>query len=97
MGQAAGFLRHLVSLSPLAGFLALAGYNYWIDSVFEKYQKHRIFIYSLIIFVLTFLFLSKELVIHHIVGNEPEYIKLINILVLTFIFAIAAYISNYNL
>ena len=33
MGQAAGFLRHLITLSPLASILALYGYNYWLESI----------------------------------------------------------------
>lgn len=33
LGQAAGFLRHLITLSPLAAILAVEGYNYWIESL----------------------------------------------------------------
>ena len=33
LGQAAGFLRHLITLSPLAAILALQGYNYWMESL----------------------------------------------------------------
>ncbi len=33
LGQAAGFLRHLIALSPLTSILALYGYNYWLESI----------------------------------------------------------------
>lgn len=33
LGQAAGFLRHLIALGPLAAIICLHGYNYWIDSI----------------------------------------------------------------
>lgn len=33
LGQAAGFLRHLITLSPLAAILALEGFNYWIHFI----------------------------------------------------------------
>jgi tetratricopeptide (TPR) repeat protein len=33
LGQAAGFLRHLITLSPLAAIIALEGYNYWLRSI----------------------------------------------------------------
>lgn len=36
MGQAAGFLRHLVALSPLTSVLALYGYNYWLESISSR-------------------------------------------------------------
>ena len=32
LGQAAGFLRHLVALSPLIAMIALYGYNYWVNA-----------------------------------------------------------------
>lgn len=35
MGQAAGFLRHLITLSPLVAFIALCGFNFWINTIFN--------------------------------------------------------------
>jgi tetratricopeptide (TPR) repeat protein len=32
LGQAAGFLRHMVTLSPITAMLALYGFNYWIEA-----------------------------------------------------------------
>ncbi len=39
LGQAAGFLRHLITLSPLAALLAVEGFNYWL--VYIKKEKNR--------------------------------------------------------
>lgn len=36
MGNAAGFLRNLVPLTPLAAMLALYGYNWWLDGIGNK-------------------------------------------------------------
>jgi len=33
LGQAAGFLRHLITISPLVSIVAFYGYNYWIQSI----------------------------------------------------------------
>lgn len=33
LGQAAGFLRHLITLSPLAAILAVEGFNYWLQFI----------------------------------------------------------------
>ncbi|NTW31809.1 MAG: tetratricopeptide repeat protein [Bacteroidetes bacterium] len=44
MGQAAGFLRHLITISPLAAIIGLYGYNYWLDSIgiSKKIQYQKI-------------------------------------------------------
>lgn len=39
LGQAAGFLRHLITLSPLAAILALEGFNYWLQYIKAKGSK----------------------------------------------------------
>ncbi len=39
LGQAAGFLRHLIALSPLTSILALYGYNYWLESVSSRKKQ----------------------------------------------------------
>ena len=87
LGQAAGFLRHLIALSPLAGYLSLLGYNYWINSVNNQRQKNRIATYSITILIITLLYLSKEIIIHHIVSTEPEYYKF---MIITLLFVIPA-------
>jgi thiol:disulfide interchange protein len=94
LGQAAGFLRHLISLSPLAAYLAVVGYNYWLDFEADKERKVRVLIYSIIILILTALFLSRKLVMHHIVSQEPEYVKMVIISLLSLVFIVAAYIDR---
>ncbi len=41
LGQAAGFLRHLVTISPLAAIFALYGFNYWIQSNKKLFNKNK--------------------------------------------------------
>lgn len=36
LGQAAGFLRHLIVLSPLTAILSIQGYNYWIEAIASR-------------------------------------------------------------
>ncbi len=93
LGHAAGFLRHLVALSPLAAILALQGFNLWIDVIADKKQKMRILIYSIVIIILTLLFFSKKLFWHHSITEDPEYVKLSIISLLTAVFAIGAYLG----
>lgn len=92
LGQAAGFLRHLVAISPLAAVLALEGYNHWIEAVINKQQRLRITIYSVIIIILTIVFFSKDIRLHHIITDNGEYYKLALILSLTTIFVITTYL-----
>ena len=94
LGQAAGFLRHLIVLSPLVSYIALNGYNYWIDSTNYKDRKNRILYYSIVVISLTYFFLSKKIINHHIISNNPEYYKLIIILTLFFIFIFLNYFSK---
>ena len=94
LGQAAGFLRHLIVLSPLVSYIALNGYNYWIDSTNYKDRKNRILYYSIVVISLTYFFLSKKIISHHIISNNPEYYKLIIILTLFFIFIFLNYFSK---
>jgi len=92
IGHAAGFLRNLLPLSPLAGLLALEGYNLWIGPERDRSKNFRVLFYSVAVIIITLVFLSRKLVIHHIVGNEPEYVKLLIITGLTFIFLLTAFL-----
>lgn len=86
LGQAAGFLRHLISLSPLVAYLALTGFNHWIHSIDEKNARIRSLVWSLIILLLTYAFLSKKLILHNLITPEPDYTNLLIISILTLIF-----------
>jgi len=90
LGQAAGFLRHLISLSPLVAYLALNGFNQWFNSIHEKKARIRTLIGSIIILILTYVFLSEKLIIHHLIIPEADYANLlvISTLLLFFIGAI---------
>ena len=94
LGQAAGFLRHLISLSPLAAYLALSGFNHWINSADENNTRIRNLFWSIIILLLTYAFLSKKLILHNLITPEPEYTNLLIISVLTLIFIGAIYFSK---
>ena len=87
VGQAAGFMRNLIPLSPLAAFIALQGYNLWAIELQDKAKNRRVLAYSAVAIVLTILFFSRKMLMHHIVGQEPEYWKLaiIGFLALVFI------------
>jgi len=63
MGNSAGFLRHLVVLAPLAGILAWAGFNTWLDL-----DKKKLFLMELAI-VFIGAMVSKKLIMHHFVGD----------------------------
>jgi len=88
IGQAAGFMRNLIPLSPLAAFIALQGYNLWANDFQNKAKNRRVLIYSVVAIVLTILFFSRKMVMHHIVGQEPEYWKLAIIGFLALLFLI---------
>ncbi len=88
---AAGFLRHLITLSPLAAILALYGYNAWSDVAAATSQKIRILAYSIIMVGLTYVFFSFVLWGHHSITTQPEYTKLLIILSLTFFYVIMAF------
>ena len=94
LGQAAGFLRHLISLSPLAAYLALSGFNHWINSADENNTRIRNLFWSIIILLLTYAFLSKKLILHNLITPEAEYTNLLIISVLTLIFIGAIYFSK---
>ena len=85
VGQAAGFLRNLLPLSPLAALIALEGYNLWVGQPSDRQRSNRVLLYSGGVILLTILFFSRKLVSHHIVGDEPEYGKLEIIGLLTLI------------
>lgn len=70
MGNSAGFLRNLVSLSPLAGLLAMFGFEKWV-----REDKDKIIYYSIAIFLVVLSVMSKKLIMHHIIGVEWEFWK----------------------
>jgi tetratricopeptide (TPR) repeat protein len=91
MGNAAGFLRNLVPLSPLAALIALDGWNQvWATLAKTKYgnQLQRLkndqLLASLTILVtlgITFAFFSKTLVLHQILDPQPNYLLLLFMLI----------------
>jgi hypothetical protein len=83
----------------LAALVALEGYNLWIghevplEKIAPAGQKNvRVPVYSGLVIFLTAIFLSRKLIIHHIVGSEPEYVKLGMIVALTSIFLLKSYL-----
>jgi len=92
IGQAGGFMRNLLPLSPLAALFALEGYNSWLHGHRDRQANLRVLAFSGAVLILTVLFLSRKLAIHHIVTDEPDYINLIAILVLIAIYLTKTYI-----
>lgn len=86
LGQAAGFLRHMATLSPLAALLALYGYNYWLQAI-PKPKKEmkgqsilKIILYSMGMIILSYFFFSQELILHHTITVFRDYKNLIAII-----------------
>jgi len=78
IGNSAGFLRHMVVLTPLVGVLAVEGFEFW-----RKYENEaRTLIYSAIIFCIS-IFLCKTLLMHHFIGG-PNPLNAAFIIVLSF-------------
>jgi hypothetical protein len=94
IGNAAGFMRNLIPLSPLAALFALEGFNCWIQVPRSRKEAIFVLVSSAGLIALTVLFFSRKLLIHHIVGDEPEYVKLAFILLLSLIYAYRVFFSN---
>ena len=91
-GQAAGFMRNLYPLSPFAALIALEGFNIQFAFCTTRKRLIRQLVYISIIVVLTLLFLSRKLVIHHIVTDESQYVNIAIMLPIMALFIISAYI-----
>lgn len=61
IGQAAGFMRNVIPLSPFAGLIALYGYNLWLAVKSERSTYLRIILYSLFVMALTAIFCLKKM------------------------------------
>lgn len=83
MGQSAGFLRNLVSLSSLIALVAIRGFDFWIKICFVK-NKLWLILSAAITGALVTIFYRDTLEIHHLVTDNPGYFHLtiIGILVL---------------
>ena len=94
MGQSAGFMRNLAPLSGLAALIALEGFNLHSQPQ-SNGQRSNLFkrqvIYIAVILLLTVVFLSKKLVIHHIVTAEPQFISLLLMMPVVLTYFIANY------
>lgn len=85
MGNAAGFLRNLVPLTPLAALLALEGYNHSIATLLKfdpkrTTRKRDLLILASVVALCLFLgwqFFAVELRMHQIVGPAREYSRLV--------------------
>lgn len=86
MGNAAGFLRNLIPLSPYLVLLALIGFNHWISNTINQntqeltssaksIQKNQrvILILGGVSLALTGIFYSYELEAHHLLNKENFY------------------------
>ena len=69
--QSAGYLRHLVTISPLVALVAVRGWNLWI------LEPPRVLatILACTLPLLTWLFLSKEMESGYAIGDRPEHLK----------------------
>jgi len=65
MGNSAGFLRHMISIAPLAALIALRGFNWLKDG-----SGWRLLFSTLLIGLFVNIFLSKTLAMHHILISE---------------------------
>lgn len=92
VGQATGFMRNLLPLAPYAALLALEGYNSWVIKDEDHQKGARILAYSGVVILLTALFFSRTLVLHHIVTEQSEYVKLGLILALAGLYLARTYL-----
>lgn len=77
--QSAGYLRHLVTISPLVALVAVRGWNLWI------LEPPRVWatILGCALPLLTWLFLSKEMESGYAIGNRSEHWKFAIVSMLT--------------
>ncbi len=92
IGQAAGFMRNLLPLSPYAALLALEGYNAWSGHNETPERRNRFLIWSGVVVLMTLIFFSRTITMHHIVSDQPEYAKLGLILLAVAVFATRSYL-----
>ncbi|MCH8327671.1 MAG: hypothetical protein IID15_04000 [Candidatus Marinimicrobia bacterium] len=92
IGHAAGFIRNIYPLSPFAALLALEGFNSQFVTCLTKARFKRQLAYMAITVALTLLFLSRKLVIHHIVTNEPDFINIAVMAPFIILFILSSYL-----
>jgi Tfp pilus assembly protein PilF len=90
-GDAAGFLRNLIPLSPFAAVLALHGFNAWSDAftgdIKEHVQRNRWIVIgaSLLVTIGALAFFSQQLEDHHTLLEEKNYLPFLCIVVLSIV------------
>lgn len=89
VGQAAGLMRNLYPLSPFAALIALEGFNTQFTFCTTRKRFIRQLVYISIVVVLTILFLSRKLVIHHFVTDESNYVNIAIMLPIMVLFIIS--------
>ena len=95
IGHAAGFLRNLVVLAPMAGILALEGFNRWwprAGSVVGKGERLWLALGSAVCVLLTVFFWSYVLHHHHSVGQERDYTNLLFVGGLSLLFVLRNFV-----
>tara|TARA_B100001250_G_scaffold368541_1_gene351277 strand:- start:327 stop:1139 length:813 start_codon:yes stop_codon:yes gene_type:complete len=96
LGQPAGFLRHLIVLTPLNAIIALLGMNALID-ITKKDMLYKLIPQSIILIVLIYYFSSYKLMqFNSFIYTESTYDNLIIIVLWTLFFAVL-YLVRYNL
>lgn len=92
VGASAGFLRNLIPLSPFSAYIALAGFNYFVAWLNKKLPIKPMFFWATMLSapVLTALFYSKQIELHHRVTEAFDFWNLplsLVCLILLFIFS----------
>lgn len=79
MGNAAGFLRNLVPLSPMAAVIAVQGVGFFVREKDEAQpsmlEKYRVYLGPAIALVFVFAFSSYRLAFHHTLTTDKEYVN----------------------
>lgn len=78
LGHAAGFLRHLIVLAPLAAILALEGLALWL----RGRERTSLWIASALCIAVIALFCSRKMIDHHTITATVEYVKLAIVILL---------------
>jgi hypothetical protein len=88
-GQAAGFLRHFVAISPFLALLALRGFNLW----FKRKPSIITIVVLLASSAVCWIFLSVKMPLNYItLGDEPEYLKFGVVAVITVVAILSRFV-----
>lgn len=91
LGDAAGFLRHFITISPLMALIALKGMGYWMRTIeywrwsFSGIKPKskaieqtgmRIMILGIVLSVIAYNYFSMKIKFHHVLSKDVDYTNL---------------------